>query len=86
MQNKPNFQKAKMNVTIYFTKLYDNILLIWSQGKQTQSNPISNATDSTVLIKLWYQIVNNKLSVLKELKQLQLQIAELAGRNQAAES
>ncbi len=36
---KPNFQKAKMNVNIYFTKVYDNILLIWSQGKQTQSNP-----------------------------------------------
>jgi len=31
MQNKPNFQKAKMNVNIYFTKVYDNILLIWSQ-------------------------------------------------------
>jgi len=40
--------------------------------------PISNpTTDSTVLIKLWYWIMNNKLNVLKELKQLQLQIAEL---------
>jgi len=57
-------------------------------GKQTQSNPtcselvesISNpTTDSTVLIKLWYWIMNNKLNVLKELKPLQ--IADLAGKN-----
>jgi len=51
-------------------------------SKQTQSNPISNpTTDSTVLIKLWYWIMNNKLNVLKELKPLQLQLADLAGKN-----
>ena len=50
-------------------------------AKQTQSNPISNpTTDSTVLIKLWYWIMNNKLNVLKELKQLQLQIADTCRR------
>ena len=78
-QNKANFRKAKMNVNIYYTKVYENILCIPIQGKQTQTNPISNpTTDSTVLIKLWYWIMNNKLNVLKELKQLQLQISELA--------
>lgn len=30
--------------------------------------------------------MNNKLNVLKELKQLQLQIAELAGKNPSAEN
>ena len=53
-------------------------------AKQTQTNPISNATtDSTVLIKLWYWIMNNKLNVLKDLKPLKL--ADLAGKNQASE-
>jgi len=38
-----------------------------------------------VTIKLWYWIMNNKLNVLKELKQLQLQIAELSGKNRPSE-
>jgi hypothetical protein len=38
-----------------------------------------------VTIKLWYWIMNNKLSVLKEIKQLQLQIAEMACKTQPAE-
>ena len=42
--------------------------------------------ESTVLIKLWYWIMNNKLNVLKEIKQLQLQIAELAGKKQPSEN
>ncbi len=33
-----------------------------------------------VLIKLWYWTVNTKLNLLKELKQLQLQVAELSLR------
>jgi hypothetical protein len=49
---------------------------------KADSNP---TTDSTVLIKLWYWITNNKLNVLKELKQLQLQIAELAGKGPPSE-
>ncbi len=36
--------------------------------------------NSTILMKLWYWVVDSKLNVLKELKQLELQIAELAGR------
>jgi len=34
-----------------------------------------------VLIKLWYWIMNCKLSVLKEIKQLELQVAELKEKN-----
>ena len=37
-----------------------------------------------VLMKLWYWIMNNKLNVLKEIKQLQLQIAELKGKEPPA--
>lgn len=33
--------------------------------------------NSTILLKLWYWIMSSKLSLLKEIKQLQLQIAEL---------
>jgi len=36
--------------------------------------------NSTVLMKLWYWVVSTKLNILKEIKQLQLQIAELAGK------
>jgi hypothetical protein len=39
------------------------------------------AGQGMVTIKLWYWIMNNKLNVLKEIKQLQLQIAEMAGKN-----
>lgn len=36
--------------------------------------------EATVLVKLWYWVVNTKISVLKEIKQLQLQIAELISK------
>lgn len=36
--------------------------------------------NSTILIKLWYWVCDTKLNVLKEIKQLELQIAELSGR------
>jgi len=42
--------------------------------------------NSTILIKLWYWTMNTKFDVLKELKQLQLQIAELAGKNHPAKN
>jgi hypothetical protein len=42
------------------------------------------AGQSMVTIKLWYWIMNNKLNVLREMKQLQLQIAELAGKEPPA--
>ena len=35
-----------------------------------------------VTIKLWYWIMNNKLNVLREIKQLQLQIAEMRGESE----
>ncbi len=41
--------------------------------------------NSTILMKLWYWVVDNKLSVLKEIKQLQLQIADQAGKKPPAE-
>ncbi|MFQ6036053.1 MAG: DUF6768 family protein [Sedimentisphaerales bacterium] len=40
--------------------------------------------NSTILMKLWYWVVDNKLNVLKEIKQLELQITELAGKEPPA--
>ena len=42
--------------------------------------------NSTILMKLWYWVVDAKLNILKETKQLQLQIAELAGKEQPSEN
>jgi hypothetical protein len=36
--------------------------------------------NSTILMKLWYWVVDTKLNVLKEMKQLQLQVTELTGK------
>ena len=36
--------------------------------------------NSTILMKLWYWVVDTKLNVLKEIKQLQLQHSELSGK------
>lgn len=36
--------------------------------------------NSTILMKLWYWVVNTKLNILREMKQLQLQISELTGK------
>jgi hypothetical protein len=44
MQNKPNFRKAKMKLSSYLTKDYENKLYLGTPGKQTQSNPISKGT------------------------------------------
>lgn len=38
----------------------------------------------SILMKLWYWVVDTKLNVLKEMKQLQLQIAELTGKEPPA--
>ncbi len=40
MQNKPNFQKAKMNVNIYYTKAYNNETASGSGKNKPNSNPI----------------------------------------------
>jgi len=40
MQNKPNFQKAKMNVNIYYTKDYKNFIPLAGQKNKPNSNPI----------------------------------------------
>jgi len=42
--------------------------------------------NSTILIKLWYWTMNTKFDVLKEIKQLQLQIAELASKEPPSEN
>ena len=39
MQNKPNFQKAKMNVNIYYTKVYKNETVSGSGKNKPNSNP-----------------------------------------------
>jgi hypothetical protein len=36
--------------------------------------------NSTILMKLWYWVCDTKLNVLKEMKQLQLQVSELSGK------
>lgn len=41
--------------------------------------------ESTVLVKLWYWVLNAKYGMLKEIKQLQLQIAELSGKEPPTE-
>jgi len=40
MQNKPNFQKAKMNVNIYYTKVYKNETAFRRGKNKPNSNPI----------------------------------------------
>ena len=42
--------------------------------------------NSTILMKLWYWVVDTKLNVLKEMKQLQLQITELKSKEQQNEN
>jgi hypothetical protein len=37
-------------------------------------------------MKLWYWVVSTKLSILKELKQMQLQMAELTGKESSSQS
>jgi len=41
--------------------------------------------NSTILMKLWYWVVDTKLNVLKEMKQLQLQVTELSGKEPSSE-
>ena len=40
MQNKPNFQKAKMNVNIYYTKDYKIFIPLAGYKNKPNSNPI----------------------------------------------
>ena len=41
--------------------------------------------NSTILMKLWYWVCDTKLNVLKEMKQLQLQVANLSGKQAPSE-
>lgn len=68
--------------------IYDFYCLSHSQNiKETivHAIVILILAESTLLIKLWYWVLNAKYGVLKELKQLQLQIAELAGKEPPSE-
>jgi len=60
-QNKANFKRAKMDVNIYYTEVYENILCIRSQGKQTQSKPISNATQDGGLAMTVPQLTSDSI-------------------------
>jgi len=40
MQNKPNFQKSQMNVSIYYTNVYKNETASGSGKNKPNSNPI----------------------------------------------
>jgi hypothetical protein len=42
--------------------------------------------NSTILMKLWYWVVSTKLGILKELKQLQLQVSELTEEKPPSEA
>ena len=46
MQNKPNFLKCLMNINFYLTNYYKQKLPLRQPAKQTQSNPISDPTNS----------------------------------------
>ncbi len=39
MQNKPNFQKAQINVNIYYIKEYQNFIPLAGQKNKPNSNP-----------------------------------------------
>ena len=51
MQNKPNFQKAKMVVTLVITMTNNNEQRTMNYSKQTQSNPILSRAQSRDLSK-----------------------------------
>jgi len=40
MQNKPNFRKAKMNLNVYYTKVYNNFIPLAGYKNKPNSNPI----------------------------------------------
>lgn len=41
--------------------------------------------NSTILMKLWFWVVDARFKVLKEVKQLQLQVADLTGKESSAQ-
>ena len=58
MQNKPNFRKAKMTVTLVKTMTNNNEPRAMNYSKQTQSNPILSAeasakVDSSTAFQKW---------------------------------
>ncbi len=45
MQNKPNFQNAKMNVNIYYKKAYNNETAFRRRKNKPNSNPVLSAVE-----------------------------------------
>ena len=83
-----NIQRARLAFWIFFVVsliiMFIGLALLFKL-----SNPSELAValfvalvgfNSTILIKLWYWTINTKFDVLKAIKELQLQIAELAGK------
>lgn len=88
-----NIQRARLVFWIFFVvSLIIMFAGLASLFKLSNPNELALALfvalvgfNSTILIKLWYWTMNTKFDVLKEIKQLELQIAELAGREPPAE-
>jgi hypothetical protein len=57
-----------------------------TKGMFTNAIVIVILAQSTVLMKLWYWVLNAKYAVLREIKQLQLQIAEMTGKPTASDN
>jgi len=53
MQNKPNSRKAKMKLSLYLEKGYENKPYLRVLVKQTQSNPIKPNFKRGIYIVLW---------------------------------
>ncbi|HUU19024.1 MAG TPA: hypothetical protein VMW72_17870 [Sedimentisphaerales bacterium] len=52
MQNKPNFRKAKMNVSIVKTMNYKNFIPLAGQKNKPNSNPILSAVGGLPMAKM----------------------------------
>lgn len=88
-----NIQRARLVFWIFFVMssiiMFSGLALLF---KLSNPNELALALfvalvgcNSTILIKLWYWTMNTKFDVLKELKQLELQIAELSGKDHSSE-
>ena len=89
-----NIQRAKLVFWIFFgislIIMFTGLSLLF---KLSNPNELAVALfvalvgfNSTILIKLWYWTMYTKFEVLKELKQLELQIAEQTAKKQNPEN
>ena len=66
IQNKPNFRKAKMKLSFYSTRDYENQGRLPAPGKQTQSNPISKAKNAAKKAKVVGRFANRSYGCLSD--------------------